>query len=290
MTAKNIVIVPYYAEEEIRRYLRIAEQILALGPQSTPFEFLLASSPRIQPSRRLRDQFSRIAVTRTLACPTQVFGYPQGPTAMFWDCMDHIAATATADGGFSLWLESDMVPVKSDWLDRLAGEWQSGGDPLVLGCFVPSVRRKRFLRRSKIMALEHVNGGACYAKEFARQVPPEYRAGVFDMAIYPYLKQSGRFRTTEAIAFSTITRCQRDVGDPRRVLLHGFLQDKDAFLERCLQPLAQLESAVPEPRVPLRQATFWKRKSRTQEYYRERFLAALFRAQEDWSLNHSAGR
>lgn len=290
MAAANIVIVPYYSEQEIARYLKIAEQILALGHQETAFEFLLASSPRIAPSRRLRDQFSRIAPARVLACPSQVFGYPQGPTAMFWDCMDHLAATDAADGGFSLWMESDMVPVKPDWLDRLAGEWRQGGNLLVLGCFVPTLRRKRFLRRTKVWTPEHINGGACYAKDFGRQVPQEYRAGIFDLAIYPYLKQSGRYRATQSIAFSTVKRCHRDLADPRRVILHGFLQDKDLFLDRCLHPDDHAEPALQSRQTPRRWLTFWGRSSDRVEHRRERFLEALFRVQETWSLSQADTR
>lgn len=290
MAATNIVIVPYYSEEEIRRFLKVAEHILALGSQETSFEFLLASSPRIEPSRCLLDEFSRIAPARALACPSQVFGYPQGPTAMFWDCMDHIAATAAADGGFSLWMESDMVPVKPGWLDRLSGEWEQGGDLLVMGCFVPTVIKKRFLRRSRVWVNEHINGGACYAKDFGRQVPPEYRTGTFDLAVYPYLKQCGRFRTTPSIAFSTVKRCQRDLSDPRRVILHGFLQDKDLFLEHCLRPHDDTESAPKPEHSPLRRPRLWGRQAKTPEYWREWFLEALFRAQEAWSLRQSGTR
>ena len=290
MAATNIVIVPYYSEQEIDRYLKIAGQILAWGPQETPFEFLLASSPRIEPSRRLFDQFSRIAPVHVLACPSQVFGYPQGPTAMFWDCMNHIAATAVGDGGFSLWMESDMVPVKPDWLDRLAQEWQQAGDLLVMGCFVPTIYKQRFLRPTRVLVTEHINGGACYAKDFGHRVPPEYRVGVFDMAVHPYLRQCGRFRTTQSIAFSTVHRCERDRTDPRRVILHGLMQDKDTFLDRCLRPFDGAESAAQPKPSRLRRTRFWGQRPKTAESWREWFLDALFQAQEAWSLRQSGTR
>ena len=102
---KNVIIVPYFSEEEVDRYLRIAKRLDAFREQSVAYEFLLAASPRIQPSERLFYAFSQIAPCKHFQCPTKIFGYPQGPTAMFWDCMDHVHETYDLEGGFSLWME-----------------------------------------------------------------------------------------------------------------------------------------------------------------------------------------
>jgi hypothetical protein len=141
-----------------------------------------------------------------------------------------------------------------------------------------------------VWAPEHINGGACYAKDFGRQVPQECRSGTFDLAIYPYLKQCGRFHATQSIAFSTVKRCDRDLSDPRRVLLHGFMQDKNAFLERCLQPQDPTKSAAQTPPALSHRLAFWSRQRKSPEYRRERFLQALFRAQEVWALSQSGAR
>jgi hypothetical protein len=283
VTATNVVIIPYYSGEEIIRYLKLADQLMTWGPFATPVEFLLASSPCTEPSRQLYDRFSQIAVTQTLACRTPVFGYPQGPTAMFWDCLDHIAATSPVDGGFCLWLESDMVPVKRHWLDQLAAEWAQHAELLVMGCFVPLVCQRRLLRRAKVWAHEHINGGACYAKQFARQIPRQYREGVFDLAIFPYLKQCGRYRATQSISFSTLQRCPLDAADPRRMILHGYLQDKDLFQARCLALPGSSSAQTAELHAPRRWTLPWHRARKTPEYRRARYLEAIFRAQRIWS-------
>jgi hypothetical protein len=243
MTPTHVVIIPYFSDQEVARYLRIAEHIRSLGPQQTRYEFLLASSPLIEPNQQLLDAFSQIAPATAFACPTRVFGYPIGPTVMFWDCMDYLAAKMPDDGGFGLWMESDMLPVKPDWLDRLAGEWNEAAHALALGRLVPTVYKWRIPRR-KIWIPQHINGGGCYAKSLVLEVPFSYRRDTFDLALFPFLRERGRFQATESFAFSTVQRCHRDMADPRRAVLHGFLQDKDRFIEHCLQVSGRSTQAV----------------------------------------------
>ena len=240
----HVVILPYFCREEIDRYLAIAHRLKQFAPQESDYEFLLAASPKIEPNAKLQEAFSGIAPTTSFQCPSQVFGYPEGPTAMFWDCMDFIAKQMSGKPGFSLWLESDMAPVKEDWIDRLSEEWNRGPEPLLMGCYVPQVYKYRYLRRPKLLLDAHINGGACYNKLFARRISPQARQGVFDMSVYKYACKSGTARSTELIAFSTLNRVRRDVLDPNRVILHGFMQDKDAFINRCLAPVTSREQKV----------------------------------------------
>ena len=81
---------------------------------------------------------------------------------------------------------------------------------------------------------EHLNGGACYANDFVRHLPLEAREGVFDVRLWDFLKDSDQVIRTRQIAFSTVADARRDSLHPERVLLHGFLQDKDAFLDACM--------------------------------------------------------
>ncbi len=241
----HVVILPYFCDAEIERYLTVARSLGQFGSQATRYEFLLTASPKIEVSHRLHDAFATIAPTTSFQCPTQIFGYPQGPTAMFWDCMDYIARHMNREPGFSLWLESDMAIVKPNWLDRLSQEWTSGSPtPLMMGCFVPDVYRWRVFKGRKHMLHAHINGGACYAKDFANHMPADARLGVFDMAIYPIVAQAGRAKTSTQICFSTIARARRDVLDPARVILHGFMQDKDQFIERCAAPVTDRERST----------------------------------------------
>lgn len=236
----NVVILPYYCQDEVQRFLRIVRR-MADWKQKHPWSFLLAASPRTEPSSELERACAAIAPTQSFQCPTQIFGYPEGPTAMYWDCMDYMATEMEDDGGFGLWLESDMAPVKADWLDRLHAEWSRADDPLMLGCYVPKVYKPRFLRRKKLLLVDHVNGGACYAKQFARRMPQEAREGVFDVVVYRYACETGRVILSDQIDFSTNERVRRDVLAPQKVLLHGFMQDKDAFVDDCLAPVTEQE-------------------------------------------------
>ncbi len=241
----HVVILPYFCNAEIERYRCVARSLQQFGSQSTPYEFLLAASPKFDVSQSLHKAFATVAPTTSFQCPTQIFGYPQGPTAMFWDCMDYIAAHMNRKPGFSLWLESDMAIVKSNWMDRISQEWTSSSPtPLMMGCFVPDVYRWRVFKGRKHLLHAHVNGGACYAKDFAHHMPNEARQGVFDMSVYPIITQTGRVKSTTQICFSTTSRARRDVLDPTKVILHGFMQDKDQFIARCAAPITDRERAA----------------------------------------------
>ncbi len=241
---QHLIILPYFCEEEIARYLKIAQQIKSFPKPGCDLHFLLASSPKTQPSGQLFQHFSEIAPCTSFRCPTQVFGYPAGPTAMYWDVMEFIAENFSQCDGFALWLESDMAPVKPDWLDRLSAEWYAGQRPLMMGCYVPDVYKHRLFRKPKLLLNAHINGGACYATDFARRLPPEARSGVFDMAVFQYAEAKHRIRPTRQIAFSTLERVRRDVLDPAKVLLHGFMQEKDAFIDKCLAPVTHWEQKL----------------------------------------------
>lgn len=231
----QIIIIPYFSEEEVDRYLRIADRFRSYSQQKNSYSFLLASSPKIRPIKRLVDCFSEIAPTTVFECPTQIFGYPQGPTAMFWDCMDYIANETPHDGGFSLWFESDMVPVKPDWIDRISDDWNSKPNPPVLmGIQVPKVTKKRFFRKPRLWIPEHINGGGCYSKDFGQVMPAEARKGVFDIWVYEFAVDMQRAYGTQTIGFATAERAKREISKPERVLLHGFMQEKDEFIETCM--------------------------------------------------------
>ncbi len=250
---KHIIILPYFCEEEVVRYVQIAEKLKTFPQPTGGYNFLLASSPRTETSQTLIDTYSKIGTTIPFSCPTQVFGYPEGPSAMFWDCMDYLAAAFPGEDGFSLWLESDMAPTQRDWIDRLSEEWyapvesetsyesDSNHLPIMMGCFVPEVYKTRIFKKPKLILEPHINGGACYALDFAKYMPTEARNGVFDMAVYQHAAKLGRARFTRQIAFSTTKRVRRDLQDPTKVLLHGFMQEKDQFVSDCLEPLTRLE-------------------------------------------------
>lgn len=262
---KHIVILPYFCEEEVDRYLQIAQRIKSYPVPDVDCDFLLASSPRTQTNKSLVAAFSEIGTTIPFACPTQIFGYPEGPGAMFWDCMEFIHRQYDGNDGFSLWLESDMAPIKPDWIDRLSAEWYAGSEtPVMMGSYVPEVYKYRTFKKRKLLLHPHINGGACYSMDFARQMPAEARQGVFDMAVYQFAASLGRARFTKQIAFSTLSQVRRDVADPDKVLLHGFMQEKDTFVAQCLRPLSQREQRLAGWHPLLDQLETAKRKLRVQ--------------------------
>lgn len=250
---RHVVILPYYCEEEVDRYLQIGEWMVRNCRLPLDCTFLLAASPRAQTSDRLLREWSKLGECVHLKCPTQVFGYPAGPTAMFWDAMDHIAGHFKGNG-FALWFESDMVAVRPDWLDLLAADWDREAQrPLLMGCYVPPVFKFRWLRRKKLLLDPHINGGACYALDFARRMPAEARNGTFDMAIYQHALRAGGAVVTNRIGFSTLGRVRRDVMAGRKCLLHGFMQDKNRFIREAVRPVSAAERNISWA-LPLRES------------------------------------
>lgn len=262
----HTIILPYFSEAEIDRYELILNHMLQLGESKTPFEFLLAASPRIEPSERLYRAASRVAASRHFQCPTQVFGYPEGPTAMFRDCMWHVATDNDGRDDFVLWMESDMCPVKPGWLDRLDDHWRMCGDVFAMGCVIPTLHRtqrpkfklKRLFKRRRTKQVrwiaQHINGGACYRRDLIRHIPLTDQSLAFDMEIGAALQQRGGFADTPAIAFSTLDRIGDDLQDPEKVLLHGYLQDKQTFLQHCTERSAQPAKKPVLERLRRRQA------------------------------------
>ncbi|MFM7117247.1 MAG: hypothetical protein ACKO0N_11485 [Planctomycetota bacterium] len=243
-STRHVVVLPYYCQEEIDRYQQTSDWLVKNCDDPLDCTFLLAASPKATPSKQLHEAFERLGPVVSFQCPTQVFGYPAGPTAMFWDAMDYIAEHFSGDG-FALWFESDMAFVKPNWLDRLAAEWDSGVErPVMMGCYVPHVYKYRFFRRPKLLLNPHINGGACYALDFARRMPQSAREGVFDMAVYEHGLQLGEMRPTRQIGFSTVARARRDVLSAEKCVLHGFMQDKNRFITECVRPVSAAEKRM----------------------------------------------
>ena len=210
---------------------------------------------------------------------------------MFWDCMDFLSENFGDQTGFGLWLESDMAPIKPDWIDRLSAQWYSESPtPIMMGSYVPEVYKYRTFKKPKLILHPHINGGACYAMDFAKQMPAEARQGVFDMAVFEHAQAKGRARFTNQIAFSTLSRVRRDLLDDDKVLLHGFMQDKDKFVEQCVTPLTDHEkkSAVWNP--------MWEKLENLQRQIRVGFvrkgqramLENMFLAQAKFAQNHAS--
>lgn len=288
---KHIIILPYFCQEEVDRYLKIARCLKSFPVPNVEVDFLLASSPRTQTNEALVAAYSELGTAVPFACPTQIFGYPEGPGAMFWDCMQFISQNYQGNDGFSLWLESDMSPIKPNWIDRLSDEWYAGDQtPVMMGCYVPEVYKYRVFKKPKLILHPHINGGACYSMDFAQQMPEEARQGVFDMAVYQYAEKLGRAKFTQQISFSTLNRVRRDVADSNKVLLHGFMQEKDEFIEQCLKPLTERERSRSNWNPLLDQIETAKRKFRVQFVRRghRAMLENMFLAKQKFEAENPA--
>ena len=225
----HLVILPYYCEEEVRRYEEIAAYLFNLHGAQPQIEFLLSSLSSMKSQPQLEGIFERIAPVKTFRVQTEIESYPQRPTVMFWETMEFVQRHYEADGGFVLWLESDMLPVRAGWVRSLEGEWQSRAGLLLMGRHVPCLN---FRGASYV---EHINGGACYAKHFAEIVSPENRGAPFDLTLFESIQPTGRWLSSAQFDFSTPGLLARDIQDERKTILHGYKQDKDLFIRQGIQ-------------------------------------------------------
>jgi hypothetical protein len=286
---QHTVILPYFCRDEVDRYLKIADRLRQFPKPKCDVTYLLASSPKTSTDQELVEAFAELGTAIPFACPTQIFGYPEGPGAMFWDCMEFLQVNNQGCDGFSLWLESDMAPIKSDWIDRLSDEWYAGDQtPIMMGAFVPEVYKYRIWKKPKLILHPHINGGACYAMDFASHMPAEAREGVFDMAVFKFAEQAGRARFTRQISFSTNDRVRRDLLDPNKVLLHGFMQEKDQFIGQCLAPITRAEKSRASWNPTLDRWDEWKRRVKVQFVRRGRkaMLENMFLEKSKFEAEH----
>ncbi|MDD5217768.1 MAG: hypothetical protein PHN49_01310 [Candidatus Omnitrophica bacterium] len=227
---KHVIVIPYYCPEEIERYLRIAGFMSGYTRSNVACEVLLASVLPAGPDAELFGAFSKFAPTREMQCHTQEMRYPQRASEMFWEVMRYIGAEYERDDGFFLWLESDMLPCKPDWLDRLHAEWLSAKDAPVMGLFLPLMYLFGKARGA------HINGGACYAKNLSDLLPARC-TDTFDLLISRVLEPAGRLKASRQFAFATEFDYPQLIADPEKTLLHGYMQNKDRFIRSCIDYL-----------------------------------------------------
>jgi hypothetical protein len=234
---KHIIAIPYYSEDEVRRYLRIADLLKKFKSETTALEFLLCPAPSIVSNRRLFDDFSEVSPVKVYQCTTEIVGYPQRPTAMFWEIMEYIAGAFPQDGGFVLWLESDMVPIRENWAHKLISEWTDSPNLILMGPLMPEFRT----RKGNVIP-EHINGGSCYSKDLVKHVPLEARRAYFDLELFSYVKATTRFKPSDSFVLATYHDVPELIFASKAVILHGYLQPKDKFVKRCVDLVKQPQS------------------------------------------------
>jgi hypothetical protein len=223
---RHTIVLSYFSQPEAERYKTLA-RVLATWPRPTEFEtecLICTVGTGVPEDRTLHDAMSALMPTRSYRCSTTVEGYPQRPTAMFWEIMEHVGNTHQGDGSFALWLEADMVPARPTWLDELHHAWTRHQRPLVMGRLQP----RTYVPTSRLVTSPHINGGACYAKSYGREIPEHAKQGVFDGTPWPEVRRSQRYVATELFAYSSVIGLANDMTS-RAAVLHGYRQDKPAF-------------------------------------------------------------
>ena len=229
---KHVILLHYYCEAEVSRYLRIAEFLREYGRCSAEYEFLLLAASCISPSQVLQDAFSKIAPAKTFHCRKTRDGYWEGSAAAFWEGMEYVNKNYEKDGGFTFWLESDTLPVKKNWVDLLGLEWEKHPGILIMGLYVPWLIDPRM---GCDVVLPHINGSACYAKDLDNLIPQSYKASStqpFDISLSQYAIKAGKFHKSGQFVFTDQYKLCHNIQDPRIVIVNGYRQNQDEFISK----------------------------------------------------------
>ncbi|MBN1689341.1 MAG: hypothetical protein JW893_09580 [Candidatus Omnitrophica bacterium] len=212
---RHIVVLPYYSDEEVQVFHEIADIWKVLTKTECDYTFLLVSRFDRKPDEGLLRKYLEIAPTQSIRSTTEGRGIKkpdvgfkvEGPTAMFWDAVEFVSQNFPHDGGFMLWFEYDMVPLVPDWLDRLEKEWKISRYVL-MGKLIDREWAKENIPSQSDNIVKHINGGACYSKDFIRKVPKQKfnMAMPWDMQVYRYISSWHnrfrlRYKTTNLIEF-----------------------------------------------------------------------------------------
>ncbi len=235
---KHIIVIPYINQEEISRLLQIGNYLKRHTRNLCDYEFLLVNKKTVESSDVLLKTYSSIAPTSQYQPETLFNTYPEGVDECFWKSMEYIYQNHDQDGGFALWFESDMIPIASDWVDKLGEEWSKHFEVSVMGLYVP----RKFYAKKNVLVGEHINGGACYSKEISKIISPEVRGKYFDTNMFHHIKKSNKYHASSLIKFGHQWSILREVKNNKAVLLHGYLQNKDSFVSKAIDLVTSAEA------------------------------------------------
>lgn len=210
----HTIVLPYFSEQELGRFHDLADYInnCTFKITNCRYNFLIVACS-LPLDNSLVDKFRYIAPSVGYVTPVGKLDYGNGSCSLFWDVAEHVHNNYPHDG-FMLWMESDMVPLKPDWIDSLDAIWENQS---ILGMRV----KRCFYASTQTLTTEHINGGACYNKMLAGLVPREARKHPFDMSLYPFVSNDAKF--TDAFRFISNNRIRDVVFDPSAVVGHAYV-------------------------------------------------------------------
>jgi len=235
---RNIIVLPYASDTEIRRFLKIGYFLRRRDKNRCHFEFLLVNKNTVKPDKELAAVLNDLAPVRCYEPETVLNSYPEGPDEVFWKAMEYVSKVYEKDGGFALWLESDMLPKVPDWVDRLEREWKAYPGILIMGLYFS----QKYLIKTGDRIAEHINGGACYSKDIFMAVPSLYKGKYFDVSLFPFIKKTKKFHASWLFRYSHMHSLLDDIQDNRAVILHGYRQDKEKFISKAIEIIESPEA------------------------------------------------
>jgi hypothetical protein len=155
-------------------------------------------------------RWSRWAPVAQFRAVRRAQGWLMSPGLLWQDSLRHIANAYATGFDWVLCLDSDVVPLTPDWLDRLACEWLKVGCP---GCFGRMV--------SVGEPSQHINGGVCllsldpWTRGLCFSLDVGHPPPGWDMLLHPAFKKYRGSYGTELVVSdyqSDLQYTLRDVG------------------------------------------------------------------------------
>lgn len=147
------VIFPFY-EGDANDLKRLLEWIRQLGHCETHAAILCADAAvKYQTAIELVNLAQpAFASVRVITSQESVSGWPQGANSLFMTAAEHMSAK-----GPWLWMESDCIPLKPNWLDMLDHHYRNQTMP-VMGAIIPC--------KTPGLPEQHVSGCAIYPQNY----------------------------------------------------------------------------------------------------------------------------
>lgn len=238
--AENIILFPYWCEKELERFKLIGMNWKKLTHTNLKLRFVFVgrwdcNNIDIKKYSKVFEKYGVVSHV-VLSTPQSLSRKPTRhdfAKHMFVKTMKYINRFSKSnDGGFVLWMESDVMFLKNQWLNKLYDEWSKQKNTLLMGHLVSYKNDTDQIKRN---FPNHINGVACYAKNIIEYIPENtfytsYRS--FDVIVYNHLVKS---KLTNRIICSEQWKHQLDFDcnevefdevDSDKIILHGCKSNK----------------------------------------------------------------
>ena len=161
---KPVIIFPFWCQDEVDQFYWMLERWDTLTKTNQEYEFLLACRFDFDgDTARLKELCEIHAVTTETRLGGTMTGHPAGCNEMWEQSMRHLSVRG--DISFAFFMEYDVVPQDSNWLNWLVDRWRD--ELYLMGHYVSEewLNENGYPDGTRIHPIDwgmHINGAGCY--------------------------------------------------------------------------------------------------------------------------------